>query len=60
MKSHRRFSKASGSTKRRVDDLIQRGWYPGCRMKPNRRSRWRDVRSQDEAINRHEWQDGAR
>jgi hypothetical protein len=29
MKSTLRFSKASGSTRRRVDLIIQRGWFPG-------------------------------
>jgi hypothetical protein len=29
MKSHLRFSKADGSTKRKVERAIARGWQPG-------------------------------
>jgi len=31
MKSKLRWSKASGSTRRRVEKLIARGWHPGAR-----------------------------
>jgi hypothetical protein len=31
MKSSQRFSKASGSTLRRIDQIIRRGWRPGLR-----------------------------
>ena len=45
MKSFTRASYASGSTHRKVADLIRRGWFPGCRtsdLKPVKRRarRW--------------------
>ncbi|HZL13172.1 MAG TPA: hypothetical protein VFC85_03425 [Verrucomicrobiae bacterium] len=42
MKNFTRTSKASGSTKRAVEALIRRGWFPGCRtsdLKPIKRNR---------------------
>jgi hypothetical protein len=32
MKSHIRWSKASGSDKRKVEKLLRRGWEPGKRI----------------------------
>jgi hypothetical protein len=32
MKSALRFSKASGSTRRKVETVIQRGWHPGLKI----------------------------
>ena len=41
MKSAIRFSRASGSTRRLVEKLIARGWFPGAKtadlLKPKRR-----------------------
>jgi len=48
MKSPLRFSRASGSTVRRVEELIRAGWYPGCRislLKSKRRARRQEAAS---------------
>jgi hypothetical protein len=42
MKNFTRESYASASTKRAVESLIRRGWFPGCRafdLKPTKRRR---------------------
>jgi hypothetical protein len=46
MKSALRFSKASGSTRRKVETVIQRGWRPGMKI--------------CEVLNRRQRQDGAK
>lgn len=42
MKSPLRWSRASGSTRRRVEKLIKLGWFPGCRLSDLIRNRRRD------------------
>jgi hypothetical protein len=52
MKSSQRFSKASGSTRRRVEQVLRRGWKPGAgRVSDYYKSTRRSRRNRTEAGN---------
>ena len=43
MKSHLRFSKASGSERAKIQRLVRRGWRPGIRIGDFLSRKWKGV-----------------